>query len=134
MYKLKHYVNNQALRMLYHSLNSRVQYGIIASGRAASCHLQPISVVLNRAMRCLNTNNLLNNKVTTIYKTQKNIQPKDIHILEVSKFTYKYTNSQLPATFNNYFKLTTDVHSYNTRQTKLDKKLYQNHVQTQVLK
>ena len=54
MYKVKHYVNNHALRMLYHSLiNSRAQYGILAWGKAASCHLQPISVVLNRAMRCL---------------------------------------------------------------------------------
>ena len=53
MYEVKHYVNNQALRMLYHSLiNSRAQYGNITWGRAASCHLQPISVVLNRAMRC----------------------------------------------------------------------------------
>ena len=53
MYKVKHYANNQALRVLYHSsVNSRTQYGIIAWGRAASCHLQPISVVLNRAMRC----------------------------------------------------------------------------------
>ena len=53
MYKV-HYVNNQALRMLYHSLiNSRAQYGIIAWGKAASCHLQPISFILNRAMRCL---------------------------------------------------------------------------------
>ena len=52
MYKFKHYVNNRALHMLYHSLiNSQAQYGIIAWGRAASCHLQTISVVLNRAMR-----------------------------------------------------------------------------------
>ena len=37
MYTVKHYVNNQAFRMLYHSLiNSRVQYGIIAWGRAAT--------------------------------------------------------------------------------------------------
>jgi len=68
MYKVKYYVNNQALRMLHHSLtSSRAQYGIIAWGRAASCHLQPISVVLNRAMRCSNTDKLLPNKVTTIY-------------------------------------------------------------------
>jgi len=38
---------------------------------AASCHVQPISVVLNSTMRCLNTNKLLANKVTTIYKMQK---------------------------------------------------------------
>jgi len=43
MYKVKHYVNNHALCMLYHSLiNSQVQYGIIAWGRAASCPVQPI--------------------------------------------------------------------------------------------
>jgi len=119
MYKVKYYVNNQALRMLYHSLiNSRAQYGITARGKAAPCHLQPISVVLNRAMRCLNTDKLLTNKVTIIYKMQKILKLKDLYNLEVSKFMYKYTTSQLPATFNNYFKLITGVHSYNTRQVK----------------
>jgi len=69
MYKIKHY-NNQALRVLYHSLiNSRVQYGISAWWRAASCHLQPISVALNRAMRCLNTDEPVTCKFTNIYKT-----------------------------------------------------------------
>jgi len=84
MYKLKHYVNNQALRMLYHSLiNSRAQYGIIAWGKAASCHLQPISVVLNRAMRCLNSNELVTNKIATLYKMQKILQLKDLYNFEV---------------------------------------------------
>ena len=102
--------------MLYHSLiSSRTQYGIIVWGKAASCHLQPISVVLNRATGCLNTDKLLTNKVTTIYKMQKILQLKDKYNLEVSKFMYKYTTSQLPAPFDNYFKLITDVHSYNTR-------------------
>jgi len=76
------------------------------------------SAVLNRAIRCLNTDKLLTNKVSTIYKIQKILQLKDIYNLEVSKFMNKYTTSQLPATFDNYFKLTTDVHSYNTRQVK----------------
>jgi len=119
MYKVKHYVNNHALRMLYHSLiNSRTQYGIIAWGKAASCHLLPISAILNRAMRCLKADKRLTNKITTIYKMQKILQLKDIYNLEVSKFMYKYTTSPLPATFNNYFKLITDVHSYNTKQVK----------------
>ena len=134
MYKVKHYENNNALRMLYHSLiNSRAQHGMIAWGKAASCHLQPISAVLNRAMRCLNTDKFLTNKVTTICKMQKILQLKDIYNLEVSKFMYKYTTSQSPATFNNYFKLITDVHSYNTRQVKTLQLPYQKHVQTHVL-
>jgi len=49
---------------------------------------------------------------------QKILQLKDIYNLEVSKFMYKYTTSQLPAKFNNYFKLITDVHAYNRRQIK----------------
>jgi len=119
MYEVKHYVSNQVSRTVYHSLiNSRAQYGIVAGGKPASCHLQPISVVLNCAMRCLNTNKLLTKEVTTICKMQKNLQLKDIYSLEVGKFIYKYTNSQLPATFNNLFKLITDAHPYNTRQTK----------------
>jgi len=31
---------------------------------------------------------------------------------------YKYSKSQLPVTFNVYFKLVTNVHPCNTRQTK----------------
>ena len=105
--------------MLYHSLiNSRVRYGIIAWGRAASRHLQPISVVLNRAMRCFNTYEPVTRAVNSIYKTHKILQLRDIYNLEVSKFMYKYSNSHLPATFTNYFKLITGVHPYNTRQTK----------------
>ena len=53
-----------------------------------------------------------------MYKNAKNSSAKEIHDLEVSKFMQKYTNSQLPATFNNHFKFFTDVQSYNTRQLK----------------
>jgi len=77
-------------------------------------------------MRCLNTDKLLTSKVTAIYEIKKILQLRDICNLEVTKFMYKYTTSQLPATFNNYFKFITDVHSYNkiqiqTRQFALPK-------------
>jgi len=55
----------------------------------ATLHLQAISVVLNRAMRCLSTNDFVTRKITTIYKTQKILQQKDIYNLEVNEFTYK---------------------------------------------
>jgi len=85
-------------------------------------------------MRCLNTNELVTSKVTTIYRTQKIFQLKDRYNLEASKFKYKYINSQLPARFDNYFKLITDVHSYIQNKLKPDNLLYQTHVQTQALK
>jgi len=62
-----------------------------------------ISVISNRAMRYFNTNVLVTSKITTIYKTHKILQLKDIYNLEVRKFMYKHTNSQLPATFTNYY-------------------------------
>jgi len=58
-------------------------------------------------------------KLLTFRKTQKILRLKDIFSLEVSKFMCKYPNSQLPAAFNNFFKLIADVHLYNTRQTKI---------------
>jgi len=57
----------------------------------------------------------------SIYKTQKILQIKDIYSLEPGRFMYKYNKSQLPATFNDYFKLITDVHPYTTRQTRTRK-------------
>jgi len=49
-----------------------VQYEIIAWGsrdwgKAASCHLQPISVVLNRAMKCLSTYEIETPETTGIF-------------------------------------------------------------------
>jgi len=38
-------------------------------------------------MRCLNTNELVTNKVITISKTQKILQLKDLYNLEVRTFT-----------------------------------------------
>jgi len=67
----------------------------------------------------LNTYEFVNRKVTIIFKTQKIPQPKDIYSFEMIKFMCKYTNSQLPATFNSYIKFITDVHPNNMRrQTK----------------
>jgi len=47
------------------------EYVILAWGRTALCHLQPVSVVLNRAMRCLNTSRI---PTRVIYKMQKSLQ------------------------------------------------------------
>ena len=129
IYKVKHYVNNQALRMLYHScINSRVQYGIIAWGIAATFHLKPLSVVLNRAMRCLITDKLLTNKVTNIYKMQKILQLKDIYNLEVSKFM----SNILPLSYRLCLTIILNsllmfIHIIQDR-SKLDNLLYQKHV------
>jgi len=60
-------------------------------------------------MAYLNTNELVTSKVATTQKPQKILQLKDIYNLEVSKFMYKHTNSQLTDTFNNYFKLITEL-------------------------
>jgi len=94
MYKVKHYVNNLALRYIasqFNQLTSIVWDYCLGKNIFMSCTGTQY-VVLNRAMRCLNTNKLLTNKVTTIYKIQKNPQLKDIYNLEVSKFMYKYTS------------------------------------------
>ena len=69
-------------------------------------------------MRCLNTNELVTNKVATIYKTQKFLQVKDLYNLWASKFLYKYANSQPLASVINCFKIIADVHLYDIKQIK----------------
>jgi len=135
MSNVKHYVVNQTLSMLYHSLiNSRAQYRNIAWRRSASCHLHPVTVVLNRTNKCLNANELVTSNVATIYEMQKNHQLKDIYNLEVNRFFYKYAN------YNYLLHLTIILNSMQmfTRMTqnklKCDNLLYLKDVQTKVLK
>jgi len=85
-------------------------------------------------MRCLDTDALLTNKVTTIYKMQKILQLKDIYNLEVSKFKYKYSTSQLPATLTIILNSLLMFIYITQDKSKLDNLLYQKHVQSQVLK
>jgi len=120
---------------LYHSfINTRAQCEIIAWGTAASCHLQPISVVLNRAMRCLSTDKLLTIKVTTIYKMQKILQLK---IYTTLKWANSCTNT-LPLSF--LLRSTIIINSLQMfihitqEKLKLDNLLYQKRVPSQVLK
>ena len=61
-------------------------------------------------MRYLNRSETVTRKVTSMYETQKILQLKDSYIFEVGQYMYKCNKSQVPATFNNYFKLITDVH------------------------
>ena len=46
MYKFKHYVNNKALRMLYHSLITHEHSMGLLPGRRSFMSLEPIRVVL----------------------------------------------------------------------------------------
>jgi len=79
IYKINHYMNNQALRMLYNSLvYSRKQHGIIVWEWAVSCHLQPISLVSNRTKWCFNASRIAALNLTSIYKKQKIQHLKDI--------------------------------------------------------
>ena len=38
-----------------------------------------------------------------------------INIYQVAEFMYRYTYHQLPIAFSNYFKSSSDLHTYNTR-------------------
>jgi len=91
-------------------INVRAQYGVIAWVRADSCQVQPILVILNRTMRCLNKINFDYLVFVKFFKLD------DTHYLKVRKFMQNCTKSQLPGTFNNYFELITVVHPYDARQ------------------
>jgi len=103
-------------------------------GRAASWHLQPVSVVINRVIRSLNTNELVSNIITTICKTQKILQLKDIYNREVNIFMYKYANLSYRIHLSiilNSLQVFIHIIQY---KSKPDNLLCQEHVHTQALK
>jgi len=52
-----------------------------------------------------------------LYKFLKIIQLKDIVFIQIALFMYDYISNNLPTAFSNYFKLSADAHTHNTRYT-----------------
>ena len=119
LYKVRRYLNKSSLNILFHSIIcSHIKYGIICYARAYKTTLNPLTILLNRALRCINFISKLDKKNTSIlYYEQQTLELKDIFKLELAKFCFKFYNNLLPEPFNNLFTNTSSIHSYPTRSS-----------------
>ena len=127
LFKIRHYLDKKSLLLILHSLFlSHIKYGILCWGRTKSSILKPISILLNRALRCIN---YADNRATInpFYIKENILKVEDIFKLEVCKFIYKWKNGILPSNLNLHFNNTNITHNYNTRHTKHNMYLNRKH-------
>ena len=119
IYKTRRYLNKQTLTLVLNSLFiSHIQYGILCWARCSKTYMKPLLSLFNNALKCINFCTPKDKNVDRLYHSHNILKVNDMFKLELGKFMYKYNKNMLPNTFTQYFKSTTTVHNYNTRNSK----------------
>ena len=115
--KLRNCLEIETLREVYHALiHSYLRYGIIAWGTASETALQPIKVLMNRAIRIMCFAPLGRIDVQPLYESLEILNIENVYKLELGKFMYKKKNNLLPVSIANYFEqINEPQHGYNLR-------------------
>lgn len=124
LYRIRYYLNKNSLNLLIHSLIiSHLKYGIICYARADKTSLQPLKVLFNNALRCVNfIKRKDRKKLKDLYSQHKMLTLDKMFNLELGKFCYKFFNGSLPNSFKSIFTKISKIHRHNTRN--LNKRLY----------
>ena len=119
LYRIRYFLNKQSLNLILHSLIlSKIKYGLMCYGRANKSTINPINILLNRALRCINFLKTQDKRTTLIYHEEGILNVEDLIKLELAKFCYKFERKLLPTPFSNFFIDISKIHQYNTRNSK----------------
>ena len=95
--KLRHCVNIETLREVYHALmHSYLRYGIIAWGSASEDIRKPLQTIMNRAIRIMCFAPFGSIDLAPLYEILEILKVSQIYLLEVGKFVFKDKNNLLP--------------------------------------
>ena len=112
-YKLKKYVNQHTLKMLYYSLvYPHLQYCITSWGKAAEYLISKIFVMQKYFIKTICNKGSLEQS-TPLFLNLEMLKLNDIYKLQVGKLMYKVKNETLIG--NNTLIKTSEIHNYNTR-------------------
>ena len=118
LYKTRHFMDKKCRLLLFNSLFlSYIQYGIICWGRAKITAKKPISILYNKALRCINFSDFRDSS-TPLYIHYNLLKLDDIFNLEICKFMFKWSKGTLPTIFNKYFVHINTIHNYQTRTSR----------------
>ena len=97
--KLKHYLFNSALLMLYYSIvYPHILYGIILWGSTCTSHLKKLQLLQNKAMRAICSLNWREH-ATPCFDRLSILKVRDVAKMEMAKFVHKSVNHSLPKYF-----------------------------------
>ena len=121
LYKIRPFVNNKTLKMLYYSLiYPHLNYVTEVWGSADPSYLNRILILQKRIVRMLTSNDIRKQDYSfpssdPLFFKLEILKIQDLFKLKISKFIYKSLNKDNPLNFHNWFILTSQIHNYNTR-------------------
>ena len=117
LYKLKNYLSERSLVILYNSLIlSHILYCNILWGNCNINRINSLLLLQKRAVRIITNSNFLSHTQPIFYRL-KTLKIQDIHTLHTGIFMYKYSQNQLPSLFRNIYNLNSNIHTYPTRRS-----------------
>ena len=114
--KVRHYLNRNALMLIYNSLvESGLRYGILSWGTASKKQLDRVRVLQNKALRFINFSSI-DTTMLPIYAHYKVLPLSKLILHRQVIHMYCFENNLLPTAFNSY--CIRPSHSYATRYLK----------------
>ena len=114
--KARRYLNTKSLECLYYAfLYPYFLYCINIWGGANISTLKPLVTIQNWAVRTVSCKPRRTSSLP-LYLSLKILDISQIYKLQVLTFVYKYKCLLLPSIFKDFFRCTSDVHNYVTRQ------------------
>ncbi len=100
--KLRHCIPIEILIDVYNALlHSYIRYGALVWGNASETTLQPLEILVNKAIRIISFAPLGNINLSQIYQDLNLLTLSKVHSLELGKFTYKEKWNYLPTEIGN---------------------------------
>ena len=114
--RLASYLPQKVLLNLYYSLiYPYLAYGNIVWGSNYMYRLHKINILQKRAIRII-ARVLPTTHTSQFFSRFKILRLNQINTIQISEFMYRHKHKLLPSVFNDYFNITSDTHTYFTRQ------------------
>ena len=115
--KVRHFVNKHILVMLYYSLiYPFLTYGVHVWGLTFPSFLTQLFIIQKKAIRIISFSEPKSHS-EPLFKSLDLLKLNDVIELQILSFVYQWSHRLLPPCFSEYFKFTSSVHSYSTRQS-----------------
>ena len=115
LYKLKHFLPEHCLRMIYNALIlPYINYCNIIWGNCSKTRVDHILLLQKKAVRIC-TNSPYLSHTDPLFSRLKLFKVHDINTLQIAIFMFKYHYEMLPPVFTNFFSYNSSLHSYPTR-------------------
>ena len=116
LFKIRHYVSHETLRLLYYSLfYSFISYGISVWGLTHPTVLDPLYKLQEKVVRAITFNNKYTHTTPLFYNLLL-LKIHEIHSLKILCFVYDCKQGSPLQPFNDYYIPVHSIHYHNTRQ------------------